>query len=76
MPYKELSRGKDVGIDDAVTLDIHAIKHLEDIAMPLTDTSLKYNYESDENGNYSKILSIFHDNFFLNSTLINSIKYS
>ncbi|EDV25551.1 uncharacterized protein TRIADDRAFT_23916 [Trichoplax adhaerens] len=75
---QELSRGKDTGVDDTVALGIHAIKDLEDLAIPLTDTSPKYNYESDGNGGYTihgiaaKISALRYEKSFVNEVLTGS----
>ncbi|XP_045770045.1 alanine--tRNA ligase, cytoplasmic [Maniola jurtina] len=38
------SQGKSVGLEDLLALDIHAISHLQETGIPVTDDSPKYNY--------------------------------
>ncbi|KAJ2953574.1 hypothetical protein O0L34_g1178 [Tuta absoluta] len=38
------SQGKAAGQEDLISLDIHAISHLQDTRVPVTDDSAKYNY--------------------------------
>lgn len=46
------SQGKTAGDEDHIMLDIYAIEELRNKQIPTTDDSPKYNYTSDENGNY------------------------
>uniref|UniRef100_UPI00398ED31B alanine--tRNA ligase, cytoplasmic n=1 Tax=Pristiophorus japonicus TaxID=55135 RepID=UPI00398ED31B len=46
------SQGKGMGDDDHIMLDVNAIDDLRAKGFEATDDSPKYNYKSDENGNY------------------------
>ena len=48
------SQGTGGGVDDRINLDVHSISDLQKRGFPPTDDSFKYNYTSDEQGNYSK----------------------
>ncbi|KAL1490632.1 hypothetical protein ABEB36_013293 [Hypothenemus hampei] len=43
------SQGKGVGIADTINLDVHAITELQNLGVPPTDDSPKYNYDAEEN---------------------------
>uniref|UniRef100_T1J525 Alanine--tRNA ligase n=1 Tax=Strigamia maritima TaxID=126957 RepID=T1J525_STRMM len=47
-----MSQGKGGGVEDELKLDIHAIAELQDMKVPATDDSYKYNYVADENSEY------------------------
>ena len=42
---------------DAVNLDVHAIAELQNKKFSPTDDKPKYNYTSDEQGNYSELIA-------------------
>lgn len=54
--FQLASQGTGGAIDDKINLDVHAINELQKKGVPPTDDSFKYNYTSDEKGNYSKLL--------------------
>uniref|UniRef100_A0AAX7VRC5 Alanine--tRNA ligase n=1 Tax=Astatotilapia calliptera TaxID=8154 RepID=A0AAX7VRC5_ASTCA len=64
------SQGKGAGDEDHIMLDIYAIEELRNKQIPATDDSPKYNYTSDENGNYqfqqtsATVLALRHDRAF------------
>ncbi|XP_050307054.1 alanine--tRNA ligase, cytoplasmic [Anthonomus grandis grandis] len=43
-----ISQGKGAGVADTINLDIHAITELQNLGVPPTDDSPKYNYEASE----------------------------
>lgn len=51
---QEIARGAGGGIADVVNLDIHAIAELQKKGFPPSNDKPKYNYTSDEQGNYSE----------------------
>jgi len=53
---QSIARGAGSGVDDSVTLDVHAINELKDKGFAVTDDSSKYHYTADSSGNYSKCL--------------------
>ena len=50
-----IAKGVGSGVDDSVSLDVHAINELKDKGFPATDDSAKYCYTADSSGNYSEI---------------------
>nr|XP_018913251.1 PREDICTED: alanine--tRNA ligase, cytoplasmic isoform X1 [Bemisia tabaci] len=44
-----LSQGKSGGIEDCISLDVHAITELQNRGIPVTDDSPKYDYSTDPN---------------------------
>ncbi|XP_019864269.1 PREDICTED: alanine--tRNA ligase, cytoplasmic-like [Amphimedon queenslandica] len=49
---QEKARGTGREIDESLQLDVHAISHLQSKGVPPTNDSSKYDYSSDESGNY------------------------
>ena len=48
-----LSQGKGSGVDNTISLDVHAINELQEKKkVPPTNDKVKYNYTSDAKGNY------------------------
>ncbi|XP_047545346.1 alanine--tRNA ligase, cytoplasmic [Vanessa atalanta] len=69
------SQGKTLGQEDLLALDIHAISHLQESGVPVTDDSPKYNYvpsSTDKDAEYkfapcsAKILSLRSNKQFVN----------
>ncbi|XP_034032845.1 alanine--tRNA ligase, cytoplasmic-like isoform X2 [Thalassophryne amazonica] len=64
------SQGKGAGDEDHIMLDIYAIDELRNKNILITDDSPKYNYTSNENGNYefqqasATVLALRHDRAF------------
>lgn len=50
-----IARGVGSGVDDAVSLDVHAINELKDKGFNATDDAPKYCYTADSSGNYSEL---------------------
>lgn len=50
---QEIAKGTGAGVDDSVSLDIHAISELKDKGVASTDDASKYCYKADNDGNYS-----------------------
>ncbi|KAK3908980.1 Alanine--tRNA ligase, cytoplasmic [Frankliniella fusca] len=44
-----ISQGRGAGVDDQISLDVHAINHLQDLKVNPTDDSPKYNYKATSN---------------------------
>ncbi|XP_050360511.1 alanine--tRNA ligase, cytoplasmic [Nymphalis io] len=69
------SQGKTLGEEDLLSLDIHAISHLQESGVPTTDDSPKYNYvpsSTDKDAEYefapcsAKVLSLRSNKQFVN----------
>ncbi|XP_038069609.1 alanine--tRNA ligase, cytoplasmic-like [Patiria miniata] len=67
-----LSQGKGSGVDDTISLDIHAINDLQEKRkVPPTNDKVKYNYTSDAAGNYQfestvgTVIALRKDNQFV-----------
>ncbi|XP_046961278.1 alanine--tRNA ligase, cytoplasmic [Vanessa cardui] len=69
------SQGKTAGQEDLLALDIHAISHLQESGVPVTDDSPKYNYvpsSTDKDAEYkfapcsAKVLSLRSNKQFVN----------
>ncbi|XP_023683025.1 alanine--tRNA ligase, cytoplasmic [Paramormyrops kingsleyae] len=66
------SQGKGSGDEDHIMLDIYAIEELRNKALQATDDSPKYNYTSDDNGNYgfeqttATVLALRRERAFVN----------
>lgn len=69
------SQGKNVGQEDLLALDIHAISHLQESSVPVTDDSPKYNYvpsSTDKDAEYkfapctAKVLALRRQKQFVN----------
>lgn len=54
------ARGVGSGVDDSISLDVHAINELKDKGFVATDDAPKYQYTADSSGNYSKKCPIVH----------------
>lgn len=52
------SQAKGTGDDDHIMLDIYAIDELHAKGFEVTNDSSKYNYKSDDDGNYGKLYFI------------------
>ena len=53
---KETSKGKTTGVEDTLSLDVHAINELKEKGFNPTDDSIKYNYKAlteDKNAEYN-----------------------
>ena len=69
------SQGKTSGVEDTLSLDVHAINELKEKGFNPTDDSIKYNYQaksSDKNAEYnfesctSTIVGLRHNKSFVN----------
>lgn len=69
------SQGKNVGQEDLLALDIHAISHLQESGVPVTDDTPKYNYvpsSTDKDAEYkfapctAKVLALRRQKQFVN----------
>ncbi|XP_065828762.1 alanine--tRNA ligase, cytoplasmic-like isoform X2 [Oscarella lobularis] len=66
-----IARGKGVGVDETVNLDVHAISELKAKGVPATNDSYKYGYSSDNGGKYTfqpisgKVVAIRLDKAFV-----------
>ena len=55
-----IARGVGAGVDDSVSLDVHAINELKDKGFAATDDSSKYHYTADNTGHYSELMLTCH----------------
>ncbi|XP_034231223.1 alanine--tRNA ligase, cytoplasmic [Thrips palmi] len=69
-----ISQGRGAGLDDQISLDIHAITHLQDQKVGPSDDSLKYNYKAksqDKDAEYefpscvAKVIALRHSKQFV-----------
>lgn len=58
---QEIARGMGGGVDETINLDVHSIDELQKKGTPPTNDKPKYNYSSDEHGNYSEFYSCCKD---------------
>ncbi|GFO25320.1 alanine--tRNA ligase, cytoplasmic-like [Plakobranchus ocellatus] len=68
-----MSQGSSSAKEDTIGLDVHALNELQQVNVPPTDDSLKYNYTADDGGVYTfeqptaKIIRIRYDKKFQES---------